>query len=84
MEDNNDVVDSIMADVIGGVAARDRLGDDPTRDEMEAEVAALKAEGFDGMAIGKRLGVPLTTAGNEAALDLLEEVLTDEFEDYGN
>lgn len=76
--------DDLMSEILTGLGANQRLGANPTKEEVREEVRALKAEGKDGMEIGRTLGPSFTVQGNTDALDTLEEVLTEEFDDYGD
>lgn len=74
----------ILSKALGSQRSGNKLGSSPTKREIRQEVNRLKKQGKDGMEIGKQIGVFYTAQKDTDTLDKLEEVLEDEFEDYGD
>lgn len=74
---------SLRDAVQGSIQSGWLLGDDPSKEELREEVQRLREQGMAANEIGKRIGTVYMAKDNKAALDRLEEVLTEEFEEYG-
>ena len=74
---------SLKEDVQGSIKTGWLLGPDPSKEDIREEVQRLKDQGKTGQEIGKQIGVYYMSKGDTETLDLLEDVLTEEFEDYG-
>lgn len=76
--------EEIQENVAGSIESNIVLGDDPTEDEIREYVQMKKEQGLNGQQIGQQIGVMYLVKKQKDVLDTLEEVLTEEFENYGN
>lgn len=75
--------DDIRKDALGSLRSGNSLGENPSESELRREVQRLKQQGKDGYEIGEQIGAYYVVKDDNDTLDLLEEILTDEFDDYG-
>ena len=79
----DDMVKEVRKSALGSLTSGTNLGSNPTKEEIKKEVERLKNKGKDANEIGKQIGVYYIMKKNNEVLDKLEEVLTEEFDDYG-
>lgn len=83
---NDEGAEDLFSKVAGSIVSGAQVGKNPTKEDIRDEMLRLRDEGKDANEIGQQLG-PYFMASSEHGekeLEMLEEVLTEEFEDYGN
>lgn len=80
---SDDLAENVKKSAIASIAQGTRLGLSPSKKEIESEVKGLKEKGKTAQEIGESIGAYYVVKKDNETLDKLEEVLTKEFEDYG-
>lgn len=79
-----ETVQGVFENAMDSMSSGIRIGSDPSEEQIREEVGRLSDQGKDGVEIGQQIGPYFTVseAHGKRELDLLEEVLTEEFDDY--
>jgi hypothetical protein len=81
--EDDEFVHKVTSGAFASMSAGSGLGSNPTKEVLNDYVRQQKSRGLSAMDVGKNIGAYYLMNGNMKVLDLLEEVLKENYEDYG-